>query len=143
MRRREFIGLIGAAALSFPPPGKAQTDTGLPVVGFLVPFKEDADFTKERIAAVRKGLFESGFIEGKNYSLAMRFANGDLERWPSLAKELADINPRVVVLGAYISRSVQTHLPEIPWSLPAFQPTRSRAAWPLAMLDPGGGSRET
>lgn len=112
MRRREFIGLIGAAALSLPRPADAQT--GLPVVGFLVPFREDAEFARERIAAVRKGLLESGFIEGKNYSLAMRFANGDLERWPSLARELADLNPRVVILGAYLSRAVQTHLPEVP-----------------------------
>ncbi len=138
MRRREFIGLIGAAALSLPPPGKAQTDTGLPVVGFLVPFKEDADFTKERIAAVRKGLFESGFIEGKNYSLAMRFANGDLERWPSLAKELADINPRVVVLGAYISRSVQTHLPEIPLVFTGISADPIKNGMAVSYARPGG-----
>jgi ABC-type uncharacterized transport system substrate-binding protein len=114
MRRREFIGLLGAATLSSPRPGIAQTKPDLPLVGVLLPFMEDADFARERVAAIRKGLLESGFIEGKNYSLATRFANGDLERWPSLAREVGALNPRVVVLGAYFSRGVQTLLPEIP-----------------------------
>ena len=39
MQRREFIGLIGATALSFPRPGYAQTKTDLPVVGLLMPIK--------------------------------------------------------------------------------------------------------
>jgi putative ABC transport system substrate-binding protein len=138
MRRREFIGLISAAVSNFSRPGNAQIGTGLPVVGFLVPFKEDADFTKERIAAVRKGLLESGFIEGKNYFLAMRFANGDLERWPSLAKELADIHPRVVVLGAYLSRNVQTYLPEVPLVFTAIAVDPIKSGMAESYARPGG-----
>ena len=88
MQRREFIGLIGATALSLPRSGYAQTNTGLPLVGLLMPNKQDSEPTKERIAALRKGFLEEGFIEGKNYSLAMRFADGDFDRLPSLAKEL-------------------------------------------------------
>jgi hypothetical protein len=75
MRRRDFIGGIGAAALNFPRPGYAQTDTGLPVVGVLLPGPEATN--KDRIVAIRKGLQEAGLIEGKSYSLAIRFA-GDL-----------------------------------------------------------------
>lgn len=60
MRRREFIGLIGTAALSFPRPGYAQSKTDLPIVGFLSVLKENAGFTKSRVDALRKGLQERG-----------------------------------------------------------------------------------
>src|SRR6266481_7107445 len=118
MRRREFIGLIGTAALSFPRPGFAQTKTDLPVVGLLL---SSADNTqgKTRIAALRKGLLEAGFIEG-NYSLAVRFSEGDYNRLPQLARELGALNPRViVVVGAGID-AVHRPFPEIPLVFTAF-----------------------
>jgi putative ABC transport system substrate-binding protein len=87
MRRREFIGLI-ITALSFSRPGFAQTKTAMPLVGLLMPFKSDTNTAKERVAALRKGLQESGFVEGTNYSLAVRFAEGDINRYPQLAREL-------------------------------------------------------
>jgi len=65
MQRREFIGLIGATALSFPQPGYAQTNTSLPLVGFLAPSNQDSEFARRVIAAFRKGLQEEGFTEGK------------------------------------------------------------------------------
>jgi hypothetical protein len=68
MQRREFIGLLGATALSLPRPGYAQTNAALPLVAVLKPFKQDDDYTSQRIAALRKGLQETGFIEGTNYS---------------------------------------------------------------------------
>jgi len=90
MRRREFFGLIGAAALSFPRPGFAQTQTGLPLVGVLYPGR--AEILKDRIAAVRLGSQQSGYTEGTNYSFAIRFADGDISRL-SLARELGDLKP--------------------------------------------------
>jgi hypothetical protein len=77
MQRREFIGLLGTAALSFPRPGYAQTKTDLPVVGFLLPQKSDTTGAKDRITALRKGLQEGGFIEGTNYSACFQLL--DLE----------------------------------------------------------------
>jgi hypothetical protein len=47
MQRREFLGLIGTAAWSFPRPGYAQTNTGLPFVGLLIPAKSDTTVAKE------------------------------------------------------------------------------------------------
>jgi putative ABC transport system substrate-binding protein len=111
MRRRAFIGLIGGAALSFPQWGYAQTKTDLPLVGVLYPGTPDV--LKVRIAALRLGLQEAGFIEGTNYSLAIRFANGDLGRMPSLAKELGDLKPTVIVAATFPS-IVHKILPEIP-----------------------------
>ena len=101
MRRREFIGLIGTAALSFPRPGYAETKTDLPVIGLLITQKSDTTVAKDKITALRKGLQEEGFIEGANYSLAVRSAEGVLSRWPRLAGELGALKPRVIVMSAY------------------------------------------
>jgi len=87
MRRREFIGLIGATALSIPRLGYAQTKTDMPLVGFLRGLKPDNPIVKEGTTALRKGLQEEGFIEGTNYSLAERFAEGDFSRFPQFAFE--------------------------------------------------------
>src|SRR3982074_2500535 len=116
MQRREFIGLIGVAALSSARPGYAQTKTGLPVVGLLLPLKSDTTSAKDRITALRKGLQEAGFIEGTNYSLAVRFAEGNLSRYPELAKTLGALNARViVVLGSlYGMDEFRRAFPELP-----------------------------
>jgi putative tryptophan/tyrosine transport system substrate-binding protein len=116
MQRREFIGLMGAAALSSPRPGYAQTKTGLPVVGLLLPLKSDTTFAKDRITALRKGLQEAGFIEGTNYSLAVRFAEGNLSRFPELAGELGALNARVIVAvgSLYGMGEFRRAFPELP-----------------------------
>jgi putative tryptophan/tyrosine transport system substrate-binding protein len=101
MRRREFIGLMGTAALSYPQPGYAKTNTGLPLVGFLVFGKSETKTAKDRTIALRKGLQEEGFIEGKNYSLATRFAEGDWNRVPQVGKELGALTPRVFVVSGF------------------------------------------
>lgn len=84
MRRREFIALIATAALSFPRPGRAETKTDLPLVAVLHPGR--AEMAKERIPALRLGLQEAGLIEGIHYTLAIRIADGDLRRVPSMPK---------------------------------------------------------
>src|SRR5215475_15760058 len=112
MRRREFIGLLGAAALISPRPGYAQNGSSLPLVGFVAPTKQDTDFARQIIVALRKGLQEEGFTEGKNYSLSMRFANGDLARLPSLANELGALKPRVIVAAATASLVAHDSFPD-------------------------------
>ena len=119
MRRREFIGLIGTSAFGLPRPGYSQTKTDLPLVGFLMTNKSETDIAKQRVAALRKGLQEAGFVEGTNYSLAVRFAEGDLGRLPSLAKELGDLKPTVLVVASFPMR-VHKILPEIPMVFSGF-----------------------
>src|SRR5260221_7958493 len=99
MQRREFIGLMGTAALSFSRPGHAQTNTGLPLVGYLTP--STPELGKQALAALRIGLQAEGLIESVNYSLATRFAGGDMDRLPVLASELAALKPRVIVAAAF------------------------------------------
>jgi putative tryptophan/tyrosine transport system substrate-binding protein len=136
MRRREFIGLIGTAALSFPRPGYAQTKTDMPLVGLLMPAK--SDIANERVSALRKGLQEAGFVEGTNYSLAVRFAEGDMNRIPELAKELGALKPRViVVVGAGID-AVRRPFPEIPLVFTAFAADLVALGVVQSYVHPGG-----
>jgi len=116
MKRREFIGLLGATALSIPRPGYAQTKTALPLVGLLLPMKSDSSLAQDRVTGVRKGLQEESFVEGANYSLAVRFAEGDINRYPQLARELVALNARIIVVAAslYGMGAFRRAFPELP-----------------------------
>jgi len=120
MQRREFIGLLGTAALSFPRPGYAETNTGLPLVGYLTPSAPELGSSKQAVAALRIGLQAEGLIEGVNYSLATRFASGDMDRLPVLASELAALKPRVIVAAANAAPVVRKLFSEIPMVFTAF-----------------------
>ena len=100
MRRREFIALTGTAALSFPRLAYSQTIADLPLVAVLAPTRENTELARQIIPALRKGLQQEGLTEGKHYSFAMRLANGEFARLPSLAKELGALKPRVVVASS-------------------------------------------
>ena len=134
MRRREFIGLLGATALSLPRPGYAQTNASLPLVAVLMPFKQADDF---RIAPLRKGLQETGFIEGTNYSLAVRYGEGDYSRMPQLALELAALNPRVLVTLGFGAGPNRVS-PEIPLVFSGVAVDPVALGWVQSYVHPGG-----
>jgi putative ABC transport system substrate-binding protein len=138
MRRREFIGLIGTAALNFPRPGYAQTKTDLPVVGLLLLQKPDTTVAKDRITALRKGLQEAGFIDGTNYSLAVRFAEGDLSRWPQLARELGVLKSRAIVTVGYLNSAVLQSIPDVPLVFTAIAADPVALGWAQSYVHPGG-----
>jgi ABC-type uncharacterized transport system substrate-binding protein len=73
-----------------------------------------AGLIEDRMAALRRGLRDEGLIEDTNYSLAVRYANGDFERLPSLARELAALKPRVFVAAANAAQTVHALLPQFP-----------------------------
>ena len=93
MRRREFIAFLGCGAATWPFAARAQ-QPAMPVVGFMsARAPEDSEHL---LAAFRRGLGESGFIEGRNVAVEYRWARGDYGRLPALAAEL--VNRRVAVL---------------------------------------------
>ena len=94
MRRREFIALLGGAAVAWPLAAGAQ-QPALPVIGFMSGrAPEDSSYL---VDAFRQGLIQSGFVEGRNVAVEFRWAHGDYDRLPALAAELVGRNVAVLV----------------------------------------------
>lgn len=140
MRRREFIALAGVSALSISGRGHAQTRPAVPVVGLVLPFKPGTAIVADRIAAIRKGLQEEGAIEGTTYSLAIRFAEGDLRRYPELASELAGLNARlIIVVGSlYGMESFYQAFPRLPLVVTAIAADLVALGHVQSYVRPGG-----
>jgi putative ABC transport system substrate-binding protein len=85
LKRREFISLLGGAAVSWPLVSRAQQPL-IPVVGFLSG-RSPAE-SAGVVAAFRKGLSETGYAESQNVIIDFRWAEGQSDRLPALASEL-------------------------------------------------------
>lgn len=94
MRRREFITLIGGAAVAWPLKARAQQKPSS--IGFMA--SGAADTSAPLIAAVRQGLRENGLVEGKDYVLDIRWADGQYDRFAAFAREFADRGARIIMV---------------------------------------------
>lgn len=86
MKRREFITLLGGAAAVWPLAAGAQ-ETAMPVVAFVTPSERDS-FPPHYVAAFRKGLSDTGYIEGQNVSVEYHWLEGRYDRLPALMADL-------------------------------------------------------
>jgi putative ABC transport system substrate-binding protein len=93
VRRRDFIALLGGAAAW---PHLVQAQSGMPVIGFLHPGSREA--FSHLVPAFRQGLDETGFVEGRNVTIAYRWADGKNDILPTLADELVRF-PVAVIAG--------------------------------------------
>ena len=99
--RREFIMLLGGAALSWPLAARAQQQAAIPrFVGLLLSQSEGSQEARDRVAAVREGLEKLGWIEGHNLRFETRYANGSADRLGEEAAELVQLWPDVLIASA-------------------------------------------
>src|SRR5262245_23055582 len=93
MKRRDFITLIGSAAVAWPLAARAQQP--MPVVGFLRSTSPAASMPM--IAGFRQGLTAAGFNEGQNVAIEYRYADNQHERLPGLVAELIRLPVAIIV----------------------------------------------
>jgi putative tryptophan/tyrosine transport system substrate-binding protein len=112
MRRRTFITLLGGAA-AVPLAARAQ-QREMPVVGLLSPGSPDT--RRVQLAAIRRGLTETGYVEGRNYAMEYRWWGDQQNRLPALAAELVGLRPAVIVApsgaaGGLAAKAATTTIP--------------------------------
>jgi putative tryptophan/tyrosine transport system substrate-binding protein len=94
MRRREFITIIGGAAVAWPLAARAQ-QPALPVVGFL---HSGSEAYSPHVIGFGQGLNESGFVDGRSVTVQYRFAEGHYDRLSAMVADF--VNRKVAVLAA-------------------------------------------
>ena len=92
MKRREFIALLGGAAAGWPLAARAQVSHRRPLIAFLSGGTRAASLGF--VDAFFLGMRKLGYVEGSNFDIVYRYADGYVERLPTLAKEDGDAQAR-------------------------------------------------
>ncbi len=98
MRRREFITLLGGAA-AWPVAARAQQGERMRRIDVLMAFSESNPQFRSLIETFMQGLTRSGWVDGRNVQIDVRWAGGDVGRMRAFAKQLAELQPDVILAG--------------------------------------------
>jgi putative ABC transport system substrate-binding protein len=115
MRRRDFIAVVGGMTAAWPLTARAQ-QSAVFLIGYLGTGAPGA--LRELLAAFHRGLKEAGYIEGQNVRIEYRWAEGQYHRLPTLAAELVQRQPTVIVTtggsgAALAAKAATTKIPII------------------------------
>jgi putative ABC transport system substrate-binding protein len=97
LKRREFIALLGGAAVASPLAARAQQGERVRRIGVLMAFGADDPGGQARVAAFREGLQKLGWAEGRNIRIDTRWAKADVAAMERLAKELIALQPDLIL----------------------------------------------
>src|SRR5436190_11813014 len=118
LKRRDFITLLGGAS-AWPLAARAQQATKLPRIGYLLTGSLETSEGRAFVEAFRQGLSERGYLEGQSILIEYRSADGKIERFPQLAKELASLKLDLIIApNTPAARAVQRATSSIPVVVP-------------------------
>ena len=126
MKRREFITLLGGAAVAFPLAASAQQRERTRRIGVLMNLASDDAEGQARLAAFLQGLQEAGLAVGRNMRIDLRWGGGDPESFRKQASELVALAPDIVFASG------------IPAATPLLQATRTVPIVFAQVVDPVG-----
>src|SRR6516164_2235178 len=112
-RRREFITLLGGAAVAWPHIARAQQGERMRRIGVLMGYTESDPAVQSYLAAFRGTLAKLGWTDGSNLRIELRWGAADPDRIKTFAKELVDLRPDAIlgvttpVIGA-LARETRT-----------------------------------
>ena len=114
MKRREFITLLGGAAL-WPRAASAQKPGGVRRIGVLLSVAESDPEGKAQLSGFTQGLAEFGWIDGRNLRTGVRWGGGDVDQIRTFAKELVALQPDLIVAqGTPVTAALQRETRTIP-----------------------------
>ena len=96
MRRRDFIKVVGGVAVTWPVATRAQRGERMRRIGVLIGVEDDVE-GQARLAAFRKGMLDSGWSEGRDLQMDVRFTAGNADRARIYAAELIKSAPDVIL----------------------------------------------
>jgi putative ABC transport system substrate-binding protein len=112
IERRKFLATLGGAAAAWPLAARSQ-QAALPVVGYLNFGSPESDAS--RLTGLRRGLNQSGYVEGRNLVIEYRWAGNQADRLPALAADLVQLQVTVIVspgvLSTLAAKAATTSIP--------------------------------
>jgi ABC-type uncharacterized transport system substrate-binding protein len=100
IERRKFLATLGSAAAAWPLAARAQ-QAALPVVGYLNFGSPESDAS--RLTGLRRGLNQSGYVEGRNLVIEYRWAGNQADRLPALTADLVQLRVAVIVTPGLVA----------------------------------------